>query len=61
MLSFLIPENSALDRVKCMKIALIHDLAESIVGDITVWKSFDPLSFSSYCQFFFPPVALLRH
>jgi 5'-deoxynucleotidase YfbR-like HD superfamily hydrolase len=36
MLSFLIPENSALDRTRCMKIALIHDLAESIVGDITV-------------------------
>lgn len=35
MLSFLIPDASSLDRVKCMKIALIHDLAEAIVGDIT--------------------------
>lgn len=35
LLSFLIPEASSLDRVKCMKLALIHDLAEAIVGDIT--------------------------
>lgn len=35
MLSFLIPESSTLDRVKCMKLALIHDLAEALVGDIT--------------------------
>lgn len=34
-MSFLIPEASALDRIKCMKLALIHDLAEAIVGDIT--------------------------
>lgn len=32
MLSFLIPEGP-LDRVKCMKMALVHDLAEAIVGD----------------------------
>lgn len=35
MFSFLIPEASELDRTRCMKIALIHDLAESIVGDIS--------------------------
>jgi putative hydrolases of HD superfamily len=35
MLSFLIPEDSTLDRVRSMKLALIHDLAEAIVGDIT--------------------------
>lgn len=35
LLSFLIPEASPLDRVRCMKLALIHDLAEAIVGDIT--------------------------
>lgn len=35
LMSFLIPESSSLDRVKCMKIALIHDLAEALVGDIT--------------------------
>lgn len=34
MISFLSPEMS-LDRIKCMKMALVHDLAESIVGDIT--------------------------
>lgn len=35
MMSFLIPEDSNIDRTKCMKLALIHDLAESIVGDIS--------------------------
>ncbi|XP_070494644.1 5'-deoxynucleotidase HDDC2 [Chironomus tepperi] len=35
VMSFIIPKDSAIDRVKCMKLALIHDLAESIVGDIT--------------------------
>lgn len=34
-MSFLIPETSSLDRIRCMKLALIHDLAEAIVGDIT--------------------------
>lgn len=41
MLSFLIPEASKLDRVRCMKIALIHDLAEAIVGDITPYCGID--------------------
>jgi putative hydrolases of HD superfamily len=41
MLSFLIPETSTLDRVKCIKLALIHDLAESIVGDITPYCGID--------------------
>lgn len=35
MMSFLVPESSNIDKTKCMKLALIHDLAESIVGDIT--------------------------
>lgn len=35
MMSFLIPEDSKIDRTKCMKLALIHDLAECIVGDIS--------------------------
>lgn len=29
------PEINGLDRVKCMEIALVHDLAEALVGDIT--------------------------
>ncbi|XP_063700315.1 5'-deoxynucleotidase HDDC2 [Culicoides brevitarsis] len=29
------PENENLDRVKCMEMALVHDLAEAVVGDIT--------------------------
>lgn len=41
MLSFLIPEADKLDRVKCMKLALIHDLAEAIVGDITPYCGVD--------------------
>lgn len=41
MLSFLIPEASNLDPVKCMKLALIHDLAEAIVGDITPYCGID--------------------
>lgn len=35
VMSFLIPKDNPVDRVKCMKLALVHDLAESIVGDIT--------------------------
>lgn len=35
MMSFLIPDDAQFDRVKCMKLALVHDLAESIVGDIS--------------------------
>ena len=34
MLSFLITD-STIDKNKLMKICLVHDLAESIVGDIT--------------------------
>lgn len=34
LLSFLL-EDSALDRTKCIKMALVHDVAECIVGDIT--------------------------
>lgn len=41
MLSFLIPESSSLDAVKCMKLALIHDLAEAIVGDISPYCGID--------------------
>ncbi|XP_018573411.1 HD domain-containing protein 2 [Anoplophora glabripennis] len=35
MMTFLLGNNSKLDRFKCMQLALVHDLAESIVGDIT--------------------------
>lgn len=35
MMTFLIGKDSKLDRVKCLQLAVIHDLAESIVGDIT--------------------------
>lgn len=35
MMTFLIDDSLKLDRVKCMQLALVHDLAESIVGDIT--------------------------
>lgn len=35
MLSFLIPETSKIDRLKAMQLALVHDLAECIVGDLS--------------------------
>lgn len=38
MMTFLLeknPESEDLDRIKCMEIALVHDLAEALVGDIT--------------------------
>lgn len=38
MMTFLLeknPENENLDRVKCMEMALVHDLAEAVVGDLT--------------------------
>lgn len=34
MMTFLL-EDPNIDRIKCMQLALVHDLAESIVGDIT--------------------------
>ncbi|XP_053695876.1 5'-deoxynucleotidase HDDC2 [Sabethes cyaneus] len=35
MMSFLLDSSLELDRVRVMELAMIHDLAESIVGDIT--------------------------
>lgn len=35
MMTFFIGNDSTLDRFKCLQLALVHDLAESIVGDIT--------------------------
>lgn len=35
MMSFLLDANQGLDRIRVMELALVHDLAESIVGDIT--------------------------
>ncbi|BFZ21150.1 hypothetical protein BsWGS_24189 [Bradybaena similaris] len=37
MMAFAIPSNLGLDRDKCIKIAIVHDMAESMVGDITPW------------------------
>lgn len=34
LLAFLI-ENPEIDKLRCMQIGLVHDLAESLVGDIT--------------------------
>lgn len=34
ILSFLIQDNN-IDKIRCMQIALVHDLAEALVGDIT--------------------------
>ncbi|CAG9855441.1 unnamed protein product [Phyllotreta striolata] len=35
IMTFLLGNNSKLDRFKCLQLALVHDLAECIVGDIT--------------------------
>lgn len=35
IMTFLLGNNSELDRFKCLQLALVHDLAECIVGDIT--------------------------
>ncbi|XP_005103320.1 5'-deoxynucleotidase HDDC2 [Aplysia californica] len=37
MMSFALPSDSGLDKDKCIKIALVHDMAESVVGDLTPW------------------------
>ncbi|XP_018327836.1 HD domain-containing protein 2-like [Agrilus planipennis] len=35
MMTFLLGDNTPLDRLKCLQLAIVHDLAESIIGDIT--------------------------
>lgn len=35
MMTFLIDDKSNLDRLKCLQLAVVHDLAECIVGDLT--------------------------
>ncbi|KAH9504428.1 HD domain-containing protein 2 [Bulinus truncatus] len=37
MAAFALPPSSSLDKDKCIKMALVHDMAESIVGDLTPW------------------------
>ncbi|KAF5275212.1 hypothetical protein FQR65_LT04245 [Abscondita terminalis] len=35
LMTFLLDDNSTLDRLQCLQLAIVHDLAECIVGDIT--------------------------
>jgi putative hydrolases of HD superfamily len=35
ILSMMVPEEYKLDKNKCLKMSLVHDIAEAIVGDIT--------------------------
>ncbi|XP_076238816.1 5'-deoxynucleotidase HDDC2 [Calliopsis andreniformis] len=42
MLSFLVDSEENLDKIKIMQMALIHDLAECIVGDITPYCGVSP-------------------
>ncbi|KAB0804037.1 hypothetical protein PPYR_01007 [Photinus pyralis] len=35
LMTFLLGDNSTVDRLLCLQLAIVHDLAESIVGDIT--------------------------
>lgn len=41
MMALALPPDSGLDRDKCIKIALVHDMAETIVGDITPFEDVD--------------------
>lgn len=38
VLALVISEKLGFDKNKCVKMALIHDLAESLVGDLTPWE-----------------------
>lgn len=42
IMTFLLGNDSNLDRLKCLQLALIHDLAECIVGDITPQDNISP-------------------
>lgn len=42
IMTFLIGNEPNLDRLKCLQLALVHDLAESIVGDITPRDNIHP-------------------
>ncbi|KAJ2999998.1 hypothetical protein HKX48_003291, partial [Thoreauomyces humboldtii] len=35
ILSLLLPQSSPIDRTRCIKMSIVHDLAECIVGDLT--------------------------
>ena len=39
MMSLLLPTISEESKVRCMKLALVHDLSESVVGDLTEFDS----------------------
>ncbi|KAK4884332.1 hypothetical protein RN001_000603 [Aquatica leii] len=42
LMTFLLDDNSKLDRLLCLQMALVHDLAECIVGDITPQDNVPP-------------------
>lgn len=35
MMTFLLDGSEGLNQIRCMELALVHDLAESVVGDLT--------------------------
>ncbi|CAB3359494.1 Hypothetical predicted protein [Cloeon dipterum] len=35
VMSLLLPVDSKIDRIRCMELSLVHDMGESIIGDIT--------------------------
>jgi len=41
-LALLLPDSAGVDRERCVALALVHDLAESLVGDITPHDGIDP-------------------
>ncbi|KAK7790049.1 hypothetical protein R5R35_007425 [Gryllus longicercus] len=42
IMAFLISDTDSLDKTKCIKLSLAHDLAECIVGDLTPNSGVDP-------------------
>ncbi|KAK5648539.1 hypothetical protein RI129_003431 [Pyrocoelia pectoralis] len=42
LMTFLLGDDSNLDRLLCLQLAIVHDLAESIVGDITPQDNVSP-------------------
>lgn len=39
MMTFMLDNDQVVDRLRCLQIALVHDLAESIIGDITPYDN----------------------
>ena len=52
-MAMLAGDQSGLDSTKCVKLAITHDIAEAIVGDITPHDGYAAPSRSQVCRTFF--------